>query len=181
MNGDMRIFNSAWTNAGESGDTATMIDVESQFSRGGRVVLINAGLTPDWGHAYFMAKKALETAVSGLRDAGLVTVAEIPKFSAEPSYILAERAGGLIPTIWVNVFAALESQAAWEKAIEDAKSELAILEEAKAAKDSGAMLRAIARRDQLRREGRLTDIDLNAELKEKTGAVPDLLRRLGIR
>lgn len=57
MNGNMRIFNSAWTKAGESGDTATMLDVESQFSRGGRVVLINAGLTPDWGHAYFMAKK----------------------------------------------------------------------------------------------------------------------------
>ncbi len=181
MNDNMRIFYNAWTQSGESGESATMLNVESRFSRGGRVVLVNASLTPDWGHGYFLARKAMETAVSGLRDAGIVTVAEIPKFSEAPAYVLSEQAGGLITTIWVNALTALESEDAWNKAIADGKAEAAILDQAKAAGDSGALLRSIAERDKLRREGRLSDIALNEELKEKTGAVPDLLKRLGIR
>ena len=176
-----RIFRNTWIDQGQNPESATMESVHLPYTNDERrAVFINTFITGDWGSAYFLAEKAMNAAVIGLRSFGMIGTATIPQFSAEPAYIVSEAVDGLITIVWVNALTALDSEEAWNKAIADGKAEAAILDQAKKAGDSADLLRVIAEKDKLRREGKLPSFNLNS-LKADEGPVADLLRRWNIR
>ena len=180
MNDITRIFRSEWISQGQNPESAYMDELALPNARGTcRAVFVNSNLIRDWGSAYLASERAMNAAVQGLRGADIVAIGEVPQFSPEPGYVISAECDGLISVVWINCLVALESESAWNRARAAAAEEVAILDQAKNGGTS-EMMRAIAMKDQLRRQGRLSTIAVN-ELREQNTAASGLLKRWGIK
>lgn len=174
-------FTDKWYDSGENEESAMLDQIVMNAATGETTpgIFINTIWYSDWGSAYLVAKKAMETAVGLDNTVAPFIVRSVPHFSAVPSYLLEHDSKTRMTVIWINAHVILEGgEDEFRRVVAEAKAEAAAWD--KAEKGDFGPLQGMKYRQ--RNKGRMPTYRTSALKKgEVQKSVHDLLRRKGIR